>query len=166
MRDKLIRGAPAWRLRRIRGCCCRRAAPLKNATARPACRRPDRPTPPPSPGTPFAPLPLLPRRSQQHAPHSSAPTTHDLVNVPRTSFLASRGRSGRPRRHAGGRRPASAARRACRRLVILEVRRVLELVLGPADFELDHGGVVIAADHGGIATSAGAAAGVARTPLD
>src|SRR5262249_39835668 len=45
MRDKLIRGAPAWRLRRIRGCCCRRAAPLKNATAGPACRRPDRPTP-------------------------------------------------------------------------------------------------------------------------
>src|SRR5205085_101144 len=61
---------------------------------------------------------------------SSAPTTRDLVNVPRTSLLASRRRSGRPRRHAGGRRPASAARRACRRLVILEVRRVLELVLG------------------------------------
>src|SRR5262245_64620125 len=122
------------------------------------------PTRPSNSGTPFVPLTLLTRRSRQHATHSSAPTTRDLVNVPRTSLLASRGRSGRPRRHAGGRRPASAARRACRRLVILEVRRVLELVLGPADFELDHGGVVIAADHG-IATSAGAAAGVGGNRL-
>src|SRR5262245_64910419 len=109
---------------------------------------------------------LLTRRSRQYATRSSAPTTRDLVNVPRTSLLASRRRSGRPRRHAGGRRPASAARRACRRLVILEVRRVLELVLGPADFELDHGGVVIAADHGGIATSAGAAPGVGGNRLE
>src|SRR5262245_34761183 len=125
---------------------------------------------PPSPrsnsGTPFVPLTLLPRRSRQHATHSSAPTTRDLVNVPRTSLLASGRRGGRPRRHAGGRRPASAARRACRRLVILEIRRVLELVLGPADFELDHGGVVIAADHGGVATSAGAAAGVGGNRLE
>src|SRR5499427_10312265 len=106
----------------------------------------------------FVPLTLLTRRSHQYATHSSTPTTRDLVNGPRTPLLASRRRSARPRRHAGGRRPASAARRACRRLVILEVRRVLELVLGPADFELDHGGVVIAAGHGCIATSAGAAA--------
>src|SRR5215831_9957076 len=136
---------------------------LKNATVGPACRRPDRPTP----GRLSSRLrysldvpdnTLLTRRSRQYATRSSAPTTRDLVNVPRTSLLASRRRSGRPRRHAGGRRPASAARRACRRLVILEVRRVLELVLGPADFELDRGGVVIAAGHGGIAASAGAAA--------
>src|SRR5262245_15824192 len=160
MRDKLIRGAPAWRLRRIRGCCCRRAAPLKNATAGPACRRPDRPTP----GRLSSRLRYSLDVPDKYATRSSAPTTRDLVNVPRTSLLASRGRSGRPRRHAGGRRPASAARRACRRLVILEVRRVLELVLGPADFELDHGGVVIAADHG-IATSAGAAAGVGGNRL-
>src|SRR5215813_413595 len=65
---------------------------------------------------------LLTRRSRKYATHSSAPTTRDLVNGSRTSFLASRRRSARPRRHAGGRRPASAARRACWRLVILEVR--------------------------------------------
>src|SRR5215468_5190629 len=106
----------------------------------------------------FVPLTLLTRRSRQYATHSSAPTIRDLVNGLRTPLLASRRRSVRPRRHAGGRRPARAARRACRRLVVLEVRRVLELLLGPADFELDHGGVVVAAGHGGIATSAGAAA--------
>src|SRR5262249_62048017 len=100
----------------------------------------------------FVPLTLLTRRSQQYATHSSAPTTRDLVNVPRTPLLASCLRSGRARRHPGGRRPANAARRACRRLVVLEVRRVLELVLGPADLELDHGGVVVAAGHGGVAT--------------
>src|SRR5262249_54314234 len=99
------------------------------------------PTRPSNSRTPFLPLTLLTRRSRQHPPRSWARTTRVLVNVPRTSLLAPRRRSGRPRRHAGGRRPASAARRACRRLVILEVRRVLELVLGPADFELDRGGV-------------------------
>src|SRR5262245_39952323 len=115
------------------------------------------PTRPCNSGTPFVPLTLLTRRSRQIRYSLIGPDKH-LVNVSRTSLLASCRRSGRPRRHAGGRRPASAARRACRRLVILEVRRVLELVLGPADFELDHGGVVIAAGHGGIATRAGAAA--------
>src|SRR5262245_8495996 len=35
--------SPPQRLRQIPGCCCRRAAP-QNATAGPACRRPDRPT--------------------------------------------------------------------------------------------------------------------------
>src|SRR5262249_57383816 len=110
---------------------------------------------------------LLTRRSRQYATRSSAPTTRGLVNVHRTSLSASRRRSGRLRRHAGGRRSATAARRACRRLVILEVRRVLELVLGPADFELDHGGVVVAAGHGGIVTCARAcaAAGVGGDQL-
>src|SRR5262249_1570866 len=115
------------------------------------------PTRPCNSGTPFVPLTLLTRRSRQIRYSLIGPDKH-LVNVSRTSLVASCRRSGRPRRHAGGRRPASAARRACRRLVILEVRRVLELVLGPADFELEHGGVVIAAGHGGIATRAGAAA--------
>src|SRR5499427_2361492 len=113
----------------------------------------------------FVPLTLLTRRSRKYATHSSAPTTRDLVNGSRTPLLASRRRSTWPRRHAGGRRPASAARRACRRLVILEVRRVLELLLGPAHFELDHGGVVIATGHGGVATSA-AATGVGGNGLE
>src|SRR6516225_1060721 len=90
---------------------------------------------------------LLTHHPRQHA---------TWLNIPRAPLLASRRRSARPRRHAGGRRPASPARRACRRLVILEVRRVLELLLSPAHFELDHGGVVIAAGHGGVATSAAA----------
>src|SRR5262252_3913554 len=113
----------------------------------------------------FVPLTLLTRRSHQYATHSSTPTTRDLVNGPRTPLLASRRRSTWPRRHAGGRRPASAARRACRRLVILEVRRVLELLFGPAHFELGHGGVVIATGHGGVATSA-AATGVGGNGLE
>src|SRR6516164_7763219 len=114
----------------------------------------------------FVPLTLLTRRSRQYATRSSAPTTRDLVNVPRTSSLAPRRRSGRPRRHAGGRRPARAARRACRRLVVLEVRRVLELLLGPAHLELDHSGVIVAAGHSGVATSAGAAGGVGGNRLE
>src|SRR5262245_24804529 len=36
--------SPPQRLRQILGCCCRRAAP-QNATAGPACGRPDRATP-------------------------------------------------------------------------------------------------------------------------
>src|SRR5262249_19977986 len=157
-------GPPQRRLRQIPGCCGRRAAP-QNATAGPACGRPDRPTP----GClrPAYATDSTPNAPKHYATRSSAPTTRHLVNVSRISLLASRQRSGWPRRHAGGRRPATAARRACRRLVILEVRRVLELVLGPADFELDHGGVVIAAGHGGIATRAGtAAAGVGGNRLE
>src|SRR5262245_64051773 len=42
------------------------------------------PTRPSNSGTPFVPLTLLTRRSRQHATHSSAPTTRDLVNVPRS----------------------------------------------------------------------------------
>src|SRR5262249_35558661 len=126
--------SPPQRLRQIPGCCCKRAAP-QNATAGPACGRPDRATP----GRLSSRLRYSLDVPDKYATRSSTPTTRPLVNVSRPSFSASCGRSGRPRRHAGGRRPASAARRACRRLVILEVRRVLELVLGPADFELDHG---------------------------
>src|SRR5262249_25529607 len=106
----------------------------------------------------FVPLTLLTQRSTLPIRYSLIGPDKHLVNVLRASLLASCRRSGGPRRHAGGRRSATAARRACRRLVILEVRRVLELVLGPADFELDHGGIVVAADYGGIAASAGAAA--------
>src|SRR5215471_11707448 len=54
-----------------------------------------------------------------------------------------RGRRRGARRHAGG-RGATAAARARRRLVILEVRRILELILGPTHFEFYHGGIVIA----------------------
>src|SRR5262249_15843926 len=143
---------------------------LKKATAGPACRRPGRPTRgrlgPAYYSLDVPENTLLTRRSRKYATHSSAPTTRDLVNGSRTSFLASRRRSARPRRHAGGRRPASAARRASWGFVILEVRRVLELLLGPAHLQLDYGGVVIAAGHGGIATSAGAAAGVGGNGLE
>src|SRR3984893_10385354 len=137
--------------------CCRRDAPQKSDG-----RAGMSPTRPSNSGTPSSRLCYShnARRSRQYATRSSAPTIRHLVNVPRTSLLAFRRRSGRPRRHSGGRRPARAARRACRGLVVLEVRRVLELLLGPADFELDHGGVVVAAGHGGVATSGRAAAGV------
>src|SRR5262249_42231486 len=99
---------------------CRRAAP-KKATAGPAWRRPG----PFLPGAPLVHSALLPGLPRKYATHSPAPTTRDWVNVSQTPLLAPRRRSGRPRCHPGGRRPASAARRACRRLVILEVRRVL-----------------------------------------
>src|SRR5260370_18585706 len=134
-----------------------RSTRLKKATAGPACRRPDRRTPG--------------RLRPAYATHATLDARDNTLlahrprhNVPRTSLLAFRRRSGRPRRHSGGRRPARAARRACRGLVVLEVRRVLELVLGPAHLELDHGGVVIAAGHGVVATSASAAAGIAGAP--
>src|SRR5262249_10914109 len=54
-----------------------------------------------------------------------------------------RGRRRGARRNAGG-RGATASARARRRLVILEVRRILELILGPTHFEFYHGGIVIA----------------------
>src|SRR5262245_50929892 len=75
-----------------------------------------------------------------------------------------RGRRGWARGHPGGRRATGAAARAGRRLVILEVRRVLELILGPTHFELGHGGIVVARRGG--ATAARAAARVVRNGLE
>src|SRR6266516_2191819 len=56
------------------------------------------------------------------------------------------GRS-RPRRHSRGRRAAGRAGRPCRRRVVLEVRRVLELILGPSHFELGHGRIITAGGY-------------------
>src|SRR5436305_1796417 len=76
----------------------------------------------------------------------------------------------RPRRHACGWRTTGRAGRACRRLVILEVRRVLELILGPSHFELGHGRIITAGGHGAAATSSAAASagrnGLKRAHVD
>src|SRR5262249_49313935 len=78
---------------------------------------------------------------------------------------APRRRRTRPRRHSGGRRAARRAGRACRGLVILEVRRVLELILCPSHFELGHCRIITARGHGVAATSR-AAASAGRNRLE
>src|SRR5690242_13917022 len=86
------------------------------------------------PGRPFGPV--------GHSSHQATQLQILLANdvysdATRTSAkLAAGRRCGRrrwARRHAGG-RGATAAARARRRFVILEVRRALELILGPTHF--------------------------------
>src|SRR5262245_24491269 len=81
------RRAPAQRLRRICGCCCRRAAPLRTRRpgrllADPTVQLRDAFRPAYASHSTFPDNTLLTRRSRQYATHSSTPTTRDLVNVP------------------------------------------------------------------------------------
>src|SRR6266702_61462 len=66
----------------------------------------------------------------------------------------------RTRRHTCRRRPANARARAGRRPVILEVRRALELVLGPGHLQPDAGRIIAAAAHSSVAAGAGRRPGV------
>src|SRR6266481_3918271 len=73
--------APARRLGRIRGCCCRRAAPLRT-------RRPGRPIADPT-------VQLRDAFRPAYATHSTFPTIRYSLDVPDNTLLAHR-----PRQHA------------------------------------------------------------------